>query len=140
MNTEEWLLNFRVIDKEIRGLEREYTRALERATSTSSAPMSERVMHSPMNSSEEKMIDVAEYARQVNDALREKRKLRSDIFRVINAVPNGTQRIILRLYYIECMTWEEVAEEMEMSVEYIRGKLKKRGLRAAEKIRERLDI
>lgn len=140
MNTEEWLLNFRVIEKEIQGLEKDYVRTLERATATSSAPMSERVMCSPKNSSEEKMLEVADYSIQIKEALEEKKKMRSDIFRVINAVPNGNQRLILRLYYINCLTWEEVAEEVDMSVEYVRGKLKKRGLKTVEKIRERLAL
>lgn len=140
MNTEEWLLNFRVIEKEIQGLEKDYVRTLERATATSSAPMSERVMCSPKNSSEEKMLEVADYSIQIKEALEEKKKMRSDIFRVINAVPNGNQRLILRLYYINCLTWEEVAEEVDMSAEYVRGKLKKRGLKTVEKIRERLAL
>lgn len=140
MNAEEWLLSARGIDKEIRDLERSYRRALERATDTTTAPMGERVKYSPKNTSEEKILEVSDYAYQIAQSLSQKRKLRNDIFNVIDKVPNSYQRRLLRLYYIEEMTWEEVAEEMEMSDKYVREKLKEQALIRVEKIRERLAL
>lgn len=98
MNAEEWLLGARGIDKEIRDLECSYRRAIERATDTTAASIGERVIYSPKNTNEEKMIDVVDYAYQIKQSIERKKQLRRDIFFVIDKVPNSCQRRVLRLY------------------------------------------
>lgn len=140
MTAEEWLLSARGINDEIKELEISYRRALERATNVTVAPMGERVMYTPKNTSEEKMIEASEYAMLIAQSLNQKKQLRKDVFRAIDEVHNSTLRRLLRLYYIEGLSWESVAEEMGMSDKHVRETLKERAILRIEKIRERLAL
>lgn len=137
MNAEEWLLNIRGIEDEICELKRSHSRALERATVSSSVITTERVMCTQKNSSEEKMAEVSEYALLIAQAIQKKEQLRKEAFILIDQLGNKNLRRILRMYYLEAMTWEQVAENMNMSVRYVSGRLKEQALMKIERIRER---
>lgn len=135
MNVEEWLLSIRSSDREIRELQHEYRRAVERATNITAEPMSDRVMYSPRNSSEEKFVEAAGYAELIRQKINESEHLICEAFKLINSLGNAKHRMILRMYYLDGMTWEEVAEKMDMSTRYVSGKLKRQALEMLETLR-----
>lgn len=133
MTAEELLLSVRGIEREIQELEEEYQHALDSATRITSAPMSERVRFSPRNFNEEKMVEVSEYAALLKQTLLAKTQQRCKIFCIIDRIPETKLRRLLRLYYLDGLTFEEVAEQLGMSVRYAAGQLKKKAVAEFEK-------
>ena len=137
MNAEEWLLSIRGITFEIKGLKISYKNAIERAGSTTSAPIGERVMYTPENSREKNMVDASNYAAILEKLIIKKEALLEEAVELIERVGNAKLRVLLRLYYIEALSWEEVAEQLDFSSRYVSGILKEQALKKIEKIRER---
>lgn len=136
MTAEEWMLRVRGINADITALNELYYSALGRATDTTSTLMSDRVIRTRENSSEAKMIKASDYALRIKAAIESKEKLVIEVFETIEKVGNPQERALLRYYYINGLTWEEVAEKMNMSVRYVSGELKRRALFKIEKIRK----
>lgn len=137
MNAEEWLLSIRGITFEIKGLKISYNNAVERAGSTTSAPLGERVMYTPENLREKNMVDASNYAAILEKLIIKKEALLEEAVELIERVGNAKQRALLRLYYIEALSWEEVAERLNFSTRHVSGHLKEQALEKIEKIRER---
>ena len=58
-------------------------------------------------------------AGKLGEKRRETVRLRREIEDVIAAVPDGQLRMLLRYRYIDGMTWERVAVEMDMSYQWV---------------------
>ena len=137
LNAEEWLMSIRGINFEIKGLRISYRDALERASSTTSTPVGERVMYTPKNSNEENMVDVSEYAMILKKLIVKKERILKEAIEIIERVGNAKQRTLLRFYYIEAYSWEEVAERLGLSTRHVSGYLKEQAIEKIEKMRER---
>lgn len=58
---------------------------------------------------------MATISSRIDDLLVRLLELRNEIERVIEHLP-PRERMLMRYYYIDCMTWEQVAERMHYSV------------------------
>ena len=135
MRAEEWLLNIRGIDDDIRGLKESLQRHLEIATSTTSSTTIEKVAGTPKNAKEEALAEASDLSMQLAEIIEMKRKLQIDAFWLIERVGNKNQRMLLRMYYIDGLTWADVAERLNMSVRYVSGDLKKKAIEKIEILR-----
>lgn len=135
MRAEEWLLNIRGIDDDIRGLKESLQRHLEIATSTTSNTTIEKVAGTPKNAKEEALAEASDLSMQLAEIIEMKRKLQIDAFWLIERVGNKNQRMLLRMYYIDGLTWADVAERLNMSVRYVSGDLKKKAIEKIEILR-----
>ncbi|MBR4874671.1 MAG: DUF1492 domain-containing protein [Clostridia bacterium] len=123
MTTKEWFEKVRETDKEIRALKREFLIAdefSEESTKTGACVLS-------LKAYEGKLFALAE--RLFSE--------KTEIFRVIIRLEKTPHRTILSLRYLTLLTWEEIAEEMDMSLRHI-YRLHNEALVAAEKIVEQL--
>jgi len=60
--------------------------------------------------------------------------VRKEIEDTINKVQNVTSRLLLEQRYLLCKSWEDIAEFMELSVEYIKRKLHSQAIKDITKI------
>lgn len=60
-----------------------------------------------------------ELDRELHDLMEQKIAVRLEISRKIEAMPDETESLLLRLRYIQGMKWEKVATEMEHSWQHI---------------------
>ncbi len=72
----------------------------------------------------------AEIARQQIELI----NVRREIEDTINKVKNVTSRLLLEQRYLLCKSWEEIAEFMELSVEYIKRRLHCQAIKDITKI------
>lgn len=123
-----WLMRARDIDKEVDILIKEQAAAFDRATKTTSAAEGERVQTSACNGSESKFIKYSEYSVLIDKRIDELYDTKKEILRAVDKVENGTYRTLLTLRYIRFMTWEQIAEEMNMSCYWVRTKIHREAL------------
>ena len=79
----------------------------------------ERVQESRKNASERKFIAYADYAKLINDKIDEFYDCKMEILAAINKLDNPTYHALLTGYYINCKTWEQVAEDMNYEIRNI---------------------
>lgn len=96
-------------------------------------PQSQQISDMPKGSGGQQ--DLSAYAADVDEMLHELRlcmdecqKLRKEIFEVINAVPDATERLVLKYRYIDGLKWEDVAVHMDYCWQHIH-KLHSKALR-----------
>lgn len=148
MTTKEWLNRGRMIEVQIRELEKEKLWALERATGVTAGPRGVKtakdngvayipvnVQTSPGNSSEDQMVRYADYAFQIARMQEQLVQVKSEIAEAVSRVEDNTMRTLLFLRYIRFLSWERIAEEMGMSARWVRTRMHSRALTEAEKLR-----
>lgn len=111
----EYLRRYKAADDEINDLLREKERILSRLTRmTSSATGMPRGGgdKDPMTNGVAKMIELE---REIDSKVDKLVELRREIEAGIETVDSNTQRRLLKLRYIDGMTWERVAVEMDYS-------------------------
>ena len=120
MSVKEWLRRARVIDKEINQLLIAKQEAFERAIGTGIDPSREQVQGGGGNGSENKFLKVAEYELLIDEKIDKLLEVKQEIITAVEAVKNDTYRTLLLAYYVNCKTWEQVAEDMGYDVRHIR--------------------
>ena len=75
-------------------------------------------------------ISQAEIARQQIELI----NVRKEIEDTINKVQNVTSRLLLEQRYLLCKSWEDIADFMELSVEYIKRRLHSQAIKDITKI------
>ena len=70
--------------------------------------------------------DLSDYAAQVDELLAELMRIRDDTIKErksiasdIDAMQDGREKDLLKLRYILCMTWEDVADQMHLDVRWV---------------------
>ena len=126
----QWLNRAHDIDKEIKNLKRERDKAFNEATSVVNDSGSEKVQTSKINATEGKYAAYANYVAEIDKRTAELYEVKAEILRVINKVDNSTYRLLLTLRYIRFMTWERIAEEMDLSCYWVRTTIHRNALRA----------
>lgn len=136
----EWLKQGRKLKFEIDALKEACQKALNSAVGGAANYSRERVQTSNNNTSERNFTSYSDYCIELKQRIKELEKYRWDMLRVINAIPdtadggNGSvYRTLLIEYYINCKTWEEVAEKMSYSIRAL-FRIHTRALEQAEMI------
>ncbi len=140
MKTEEWLSRARGIDREIQWLKREYEKAFLAATSMTASIFGDKVQTTPGNRSEDKMTQTSDYALEIKTQLEEKESIKKEVVAAIDRVGNVEQRLLLRIYYLDGKTWEQVAEEIEKSSGYVKGPLRRAAIEKVHRIRKKYNF
>ena len=119
MTVKEWLNKGRKLDIELKQLREERKQALDLACSCTSCPNDEKVQTSTKNTSDGKFAAYTEYSAMINKKEAELLVYKSRMHNLINRLDNPTYRTLLSLRYINCKTWEQVAEDMHYSYVHI---------------------
>lgn len=130
MSTKEWLSMARSIDREITALERELLSAKERMLSVTAHYSDIKVQTSRTNNTENATVNYMEYKELLDKRIDELYATKREVAYVIHKVGNPTYRTLLELRYLRFMTWEEIAEEMDLSDKWVRTRLHSKALNA----------
>lgn len=112
MTVKEWLNKGRKINIELQQLREEREQALDLACSCTSCPNGEKVQTSTKNTSDGKFAAYTEYSAMIDKKEFELLVYKSRMHNLINRLDNPTYRTLLSLRYINCKTWEQIAEDM----------------------------
>ncbi len=119
MTVKEWLNKGRKLDIELKQLREERKQALDLACSCTSCPNDEKVQTSTKNTSDGKFAAYTEYSAMIDKKEAELLVYKSRMHNLINRLDNPTYRTLLSLRYINCKTWEQIAEDMHYMVRNI---------------------
>lgn len=129
-SVKQWLNRAHNIDREIKNLKCERSKVFNEATSAVNGSGSEKVQTSKTNAAEGKYAAYADYAAEIDRRTAELYEVKAEILKAINKVDNSTYRLLLTLRYIRFMTWERIAEEMNLSCYWVRTTIHRNALRA----------
>lgn len=116
MTAKEYLNRARGIEQEIRQLQRMRRTAYERAVSCTAVP-SQAPAHG--GSGRDSQTDYAHYDALLDRKIHELQGVQCEIEQVIEQVENRKYRSLLRARYIEGMTWERIAVDMDCSYQNV---------------------
>lgn len=119
MTVKEWLKKGRRLNIEIAELEKAKENAFNLACGGSAVGGGEKVQTSRGNSTEGKFSAYAQYSADMDNRLKELYTYQRKMLKLINRVDDSTYRALLIAYYVNCETWEQIAEEHNYSVRQI---------------------
>ena len=131
MTVKEWLKRARVLDKEINQLLIAKREAYARAVGSGVDTSKEQVQGGGGNGTEDKFIRVADYELLIDKKIDKLLEIKQEIIEAVNEVEDSTYRTLLLAYYVNCKTWEQVAEELNYNLRWI-YRLHGRALQAIE--------
>lgn len=123
----------RKLNYEIEELKIARQKAFDLACSATVTMADEKTQSSQENNIERKFISYAEYSKILDEKINELVKHRIKMISVINKINNSTYRTLLIARYVNCSTWEQIAEEMGYSDVWVRTKLHNKSLMEADK-------
>ena len=115
MTVKEWLKNGRKLNFEIRALKEARSRALNAAVGGAVDYSAEKVQTSNGNSTERLFVNYSQYSAELEQRISELEDYRAEMLRLISKIPDSTYRALLLAYYVNCKTWEQVAESVGYS-------------------------
>ncbi len=118
-DVKDWLRRGRRLDAEIKQLEKAKTEAFAQACGGAVDTSLERVQGGGGNATEEKFLRYVELDSLISERIGELMAVKAEIIRCINTLENSTYRAVLIAYYINCETWEKIAESMECSERWV---------------------
>lgn len=133
MTVKEYLLRGRKLNDEVEQLKYARRQALELACGASVGYDVEKVQTSQVNTVEKKFIAYADYSKLLDEKIDELSDYRAKMLKLINKLENTTYRTLLIARYINCKTWELIAEEMSYSDVWVRTRLHSDALQELEK-------
>ncbi len=119
MNTKEWLRQCRHIENEIKQLKESKEQAFSLALGSGVDISKDKLSSTKKNVTEDKFAAYAEYSLLLDKKITELLSKRLEIRRLINELDNCKHRMLLQYYYIDCFTWEQVAEKLNNDVRWI---------------------
>ena len=119
MTVKEWLKNGRNLNFEIRALKEARSRALNAAVGGAVDYGTERVQTSNGNSTERLFVSYSQYSAELEQRISELEDYQGEMLKLINNIPNSTYRTLLIEYYINCKSWEDVAESLGRDLSWI---------------------
>lgn len=119
MTVKEWLKNGRNLNFEIQALREARNRALNAAVGGAVDYGAERVQTSSGNGTERLFVEYSRYSAELERRIAELEDYRAEMLRLINKVSNTTYRTLLIEYYINCKSWEDVAESLERDLSWV---------------------
>ena len=114
-----WLMQYRAAEREERRLSEELERWHSRAESTTARYGADTGGGGDGRGLEHAAEHIALLAAQLERQQVELVRLRRELGMAIDAVPDARHRELLRLRYIDGRTWEQIAEVMELSYQWI---------------------
>lgn len=131
MTAKEYLQQLKTLDNVINAklLEKERIRAL--ATKVTSN-LSERVQGGGSGGTENAIIKALEIEEQIESDIKRLRDLRVRAIGLIDKLDNDKYRVVLSMYYVSNLTFEQIAENTGLSSRWIH-KLRGRALKEFEK-------
>ena len=134
MEVKEFLQRGRSLNFEIDGLIDARNNAFRLACGTDCAYDKEKVQTTKSNVSENKFIKYADYSAEIDRRIDELFNYRRRMMNLICCLDDTVYRSLLTARYINCQTWEQVAETIGyMSVKWVRENLHQKALMEAEK-------
>lgn len=132
-NVKKWLnRGYRIYDN-IKALEKAKQRAWEMATSTTSV-LCERVQESHGNAAENKMTAYLQYDNQLEQSKTRLFFVLSEIEDAIMRVDDTILRSLLTYRYLDFMTWENIAVEMNYSYVHVVHNLHPKALKKIQEL------
>ena len=122
MTVKEWLKNGRKLNFEIQELKEARDKALNNAIGGAVDYSAEKVQTSNGNSTERLFVNYSQYSAELEQRISELEDYRAEMLRLISKIPDSTYRALLLAYYVNCKTWDEVAEALNYSVRAIQQK------------------
>ena len=132
MTAKEYLRQLKTLDNVINAklLEKERIRAL--ATKVTSN-LSERVQGSGSGGIENTVIEITELEIQINADIDKLVDLKVEATQIIDSLENNKHKAVLSMYYVSNLTFEQVAENTDISSRWVR-KIHEKALKKFEEI------
>ena len=131
MTAKQYLSRARDIQEEVWQLQRMKFRAWDQAT-RSTAQLSKAPAHG--GGQQDPMAAYTEYSGQLEKRTADLLNVQREILQTIEQVQDGRYRRLLRARYLEGMTWEQIAVELNYSYQNVVQFLHPKALKAAEEI------
>lgn len=77
------------------------------------------VNKTPGNAQEDKYTEYSDFCILVDNRIKELEEYQVKMLSVINKYPDSYGRSLLLMRYIECLSWEKIAEEMKYDVRWV---------------------
>ncbi|MBO5060251.1 MAG: DUF1492 domain-containing protein [Clostridia bacterium] len=119
MTAKEWLRQGRKLEQEVRTLREQKDQAFALVCGSSISYGSDRVQASCKNTAEDKLITYLKYANMLESKIVELLNYRAEMIKAIGMVNDVRYRILLTAYYVNCNTWEQVAELMVYDLRWV---------------------
>lgn len=119
----QWLQRGWKLENELKALEEAKRQAWERVTGITAKLSEDKVQIGEHNGQEEALARYIDYQRLLDEQTDRLIDIRTEITKAIFALENSTQRALLLKRYLEFKPWEQIAEEMNYSEEYVRKEL-----------------
>ena len=113
----QWLWRARGIDREIESLKKTVGNEYDRITSITAKLSGISVSGTK---DPHKFDSLVELEDTINRRIRELEAVKVEILNKINTLDDGRYRQVLKLYYVDCMTLEQIAVEMHYSFPHIK--------------------
>lgn len=133
MTAKDWLGRAWNIEGEIRALKREALSAKDMAMSVTPRPADVKVQTSKVNHTESAIVRYLDYSDRLAMRLESLFAVKLEIYELILKVDSRELRTLLSLRYLSYLTWEDIAEEMEIDVRHV-YRLHKHALAEVEKL------
>lgn len=129
----------RRLEDRIKVLEESQAKAFARVTSATQR-LSETGVHAGKN--KDAMSEYVAYSETIAEEITKMQRKQRDMMRIISKVRNHDLQTVLQLYYVDVLTWEEVAVRMHYSWRWVmklHGKALQEVARIAERNPEMID-
>lgn len=119
MTKKEFLNQYRNAEREIAIKMDEIIRLREMATKVTQVLTPDKVKGGMENRREESIAKIVDMEKEIGASIDDLKKIREQVERAINAIPNANQRDVLRLRYLNGKTWEQIAVQLEFSYQWV---------------------
>ena len=119
MTTKEWLNRGWELNDEINTLLSEQRQAFESACGVTACMGGERVQASQSNTSEKKFINYIKYSNMIDEYIDKLYGIKCEILNAIKMVEDNKSRLILLKHYIQFKHWDDMADELNYSMQHL---------------------
>ncbi len=116
MTVKEFLQKGRQLNFELNELKAARAVAFGKACSVSIQSYEEKIHTDSGNSSEAKFTTLADYSIEIDKRIKELSDYRGKMLRLINTLDDSTCRAVLIARYINCQSWNNIADVMHYTV------------------------
>ena len=132
MTTKEYLSRAYYLDMRIRSKAMQIAELETLATKVNAALSPIKVQTSKDNHKmESTVIKMTEYQEELNNYMKKLIQVKRETKEIIDTVTNDEYRVLLELRYLSSMRWEEIAVEMNYSIDHV-FRLHRRALKAVK--------
>lgn len=118
-DVKEFLMRYRNANREINAKLDEILKLRELSVKTTAVLGGDKVQTSVGNTTEKIVAEIVDLENEVGEAVDGLREIKHEVENVIEAVPAESQRAVLKLRYINCETWEEIAEDLDYTYRHV---------------------